>query len=122
MAKIDHFEDITAWKRARTLVTKVYKVSANSEEFNKDFSLKDQMRRASVFIMSNIAEGFSRQTDREFVQFLYVAKGSASEVQSQLYAALDLKYISEATFRELYELTEEIIRLISGFARYLRGG
>jgi len=71
-------------------------------------------------VMSNIAEGFHRQTDKEFIQFLGIARGSASEVQSQLYIALDLKYISEATFRQLYELSEETIRLISGFMRYLR--
>ena len=84
MAKIEKFEDIQAWQKARQLVTEVYKVTAESEGWRKDFSLRDQIKRASVSIMSNIAEGFCRQTDKEFVQFLYMAKGSASEVQSQL--------------------------------------
>jgi len=122
MTKIEHFEDIQAWQKARQLVNEVYKITTENERFSKDYGLKDQIRRASVSIMSNIAEGFSRQTDKEFVQFLYMAKGSASEVQSQLYVALDLKYISQATFKKLYELSEEIIRLISGFVRYLKGG
>ena len=72
--------------------------------------------------MANIAEGFIRRSDKEFIQFLHVAKGSVSEVQSQLYAALDLRYISEATFKELYEMSEETIKLVSGFVRYLKGG
>ncbi len=121
MTRIKRFEDITAWQRARTLVRDIYEVTSRGN-FAKDYSLKDQIRRASISVMSNIAEGFSRHTDREFIQFLHVAKGSISEVQSQLYVALDLKYISEATFKELYELLEEAIRLISGFVRYLKGG
>lgn len=121
MTRIKRFEDITAWQRARTLVRDIYEVTSRGN-FAKDYSLKDQIRRASISVMSNIAEGFSRQTDREFIQFLHVAKGSASEMQSQLYVALDLEYISEATFKELYELLEETIKLISGFVRYLKGG
>jgi four helix bundle protein len=121
MTKIERFEDVKAWQKARELVKSIYQVTSEGG-FAKDYSLKDQLRRASISVMSNIAEGFSRQTDREFAQFLHVAKGSASEVQSQLYVALDLKYISEATFKELYELSEETIRLISGFVRYLKGG
>lgn len=120
MARIERFEDIQAWQKARELVRSTYQVT-NKRDFARDYGLRDQVRRASVSVMSNIAEGFSRQTDKEFVQFLHVAKGSASEVQSQLYVALDLKYISEATFKQLYELSEETIRLISGFVRYLRG-
>ena len=120
MTKIERFEGIKAWKKARELVKSIYEITSK-EDFAKDYSLKDQIRRASISVMSNIAEGFARQTDREFVQFLHVAKGSASEVQSQLYVALDLKYISEDTFKGLYELSEETIRLISGFVRYLRG-
>lgn len=119
MPNIERFEDIQAWQKARKLVASIYKITSEGD-FVKDYSLKDQIRRASVSIMSNIAEGFSRRTDREFVQFLHVAKGSASEVQSQLYVALDLKYISQATFEELYELSDETVRLISGFIKYLR--
>ena len=121
MTKIERFEDIKAWQKARELVRDIYGITSKGS-FAKDYSLKDQIRRASVSVMSNIAEGFSRQTDKEFIQFLHVAKGSASEVQSQLYVALDLKYISQATFKELYELSEETIRLVSGFVRYLKGG
>jgi S23 ribosomal protein. len=121
MPKIEKFEDIQAWQKARELVKIIYRLTSEGS-FGKDYSLKDQIRRASVSIMSNIAEGFSRQADKEFIQFLHVAKGSASEVQSQLYVALDLKYISEATFKELYALSEETIRLVSGFIRYLKGG
>jgi four helix bundle protein len=121
MAKIEKFEGIQAWQKARELVKGIYQATSGGD-FAQDYSLKDQIRRASVSIMSNIAEGFSRQTDREFIQFLHVAKGSASELQSQLYVALGLKYISENTFKGLYELSEETIRLISGFVRYLKGG
>ena len=119
MAKIEKFEDIQAWQKARELVSSIYEITARGD-FAKDYSLKEQIRRAAVSIMSNIAEDFSRQTDKEFAQFLHVAKGSLAEVESQLYVALDLKYISEVAFRELYELSEETIRLISGFIKYLR--
>jgi len=92
MAGIKRFEDIKAWQKARALVRDIYEVTSKGN-FAKDYSLKDQIRRASISVMRNIAEGFSRQTDREFIQFLHVAKGSTSEVRSQLYVALDLKYI-----------------------------
>ena len=118
--KIERFEDIEDWKRARELVRGIYQLTSEGN-FARDYSLKDQIRRASVSVMSNIAEGFSRKSNKEFIQFLHVAKGSASEVQSQLYIALDLKYMSEATFKELYELSDEIIRLVSGFIKYLKG-
>ncbi len=121
MTKIERFEDIKAWQKARELVKNTYEITSK-ESFAKDYGLKEQIRRASVSVMSNIAEGFPRQTDKEFIQFLHIAKGSASEVQSQLYVALDLKYISQATLKELYELAEETIRLSSGFVRYLKGG
>ena len=119
MTKIGRFEDIEAWKRARELVNSIYQVTSEGS-FAKDYSLKDQIRRASISVMSNIAEGYSRQTDREFIHFLHVAKGSASEVQSQLYVGLDLKYISQSTFEELYGLSDETIKLVSGFVRYLK--
>jgi four helix bundle protein len=121
MAKIEKFEEIQAWQKARQLVKRIYQVTSEGD-FAQDYGLKDQITRASVSIISNIAEGFSRQTDKEFIQYLHVAKGSASEVQSQLYVALDLGYISKDAFKELYELSQETIRLISGFVRYLKGG
>ncbi|MCL0072158.1 four helix bundle protein [Thermodesulfovibrionales bacterium] len=120
MAQIKRFEDIEAWKKARALVKEIYRATGESR-FSKDFSLKDQIRRAAVSIISNIAEGFSRQTDKEFVQFLHIAKGSTSEAQSQLYVALDLDYISKKEFTGLYSNADEVARLISGFIRYLKG-
>jgi len=120
MAKIRKFQDIKAWEKSRDLTKEIYNIT-NNKKFTKDWGLKDQIRRASVSIMSNIAEGFSRQTDKEFAQFLYIAKGSASEVQSHLYIAYDLSYISEEIFKSLLEKTEEIINLIGGFVRYLKG-
>ena len=89
-------------------------------DFAKDFSLNDQFRRAVVSVMSNIAEGFSRQTDKEFVQFLYIAKGSVSEIQSQLYVAFDLGYIEVEEFNKAYELSSEVARLITDLIRYLQ--
>lgn len=85
-----------------------------------DYGLRDQIRRASVSVMSNLAEGFERGGDREFIQFLSNAKGSCGEVRCQMYAALDEKYLDETEFKELYERSEEISRLISGFMTYLR--
>jgi len=96
-------------------------VTATSR-FSKDFSLRGQIQRAAVSVISNIAEGFSRQTDKEFVQFLHIAKGSISEVQSQLYVALDLCYVSQEEFDDLYKRADEVARLISGFIRYLKEG
>jgi len=119
MSKIERFEDIKAWQQARSLVKEVYQATGEAK-FAKDFSLKDQIRRAAVSIVSNIAEGFSRQTDKEFVQFLHIAKGSTSEVKSQLYVALDLRYISQEGFDNLYKQADEVGRLIFGFIRYLR--
>ena len=120
MTKIGRFEDIEAWKKARSLVKEVYRATGQ-DRFFKDFGLRDQIRRASVSIISNIAEGFSRQTDQEFIHFLYIAKGSTSEVQSQLYVASDLGYISEDEFTELYNQVDEVARLVTGFIKYLKG-
>jgi len=120
MSKIERFEDIKAWQQARSLVKEVYQATGEAK-FAKDFSLKDQIRRAAVSIVSNIAEGFSRQTDKEFVQFLHIAKGSTSEVQSQLYVALDLDYVNSEEFKRLYDEADQVARLISGFIKYLKG-
>ena len=117
--KIERFEDIEAWKKARQLVNEVYKMTTENERFAKDYGLKDQLRRASVSIMSNIAEGFSRRSTNEFTQFLFIAKGSVAEAQSQLYIALDQGYIGQDNFDELYSTSDEVARLISGFIRYL---
>lgn len=119
MAKIERFEDMLSWQKARELTRYVYKVS-KQEDFVKDFELRGQIRSASISIMSNIAEGFERGGDKEFSQFLSTAKGSCGEVRSQLYVALDESYISPVEFKELHAGTVEISRLISGFMGYLR--
>ena len=119
MAKIERFEDIEAWQKTRELVRKVYAVS-NEGAFARDFGLRDQMQRAAVSIMSNIAEGFERGGDVEFRRFLAIAKGSAGEVKAQLYAALDAGLIDHACFDDLYRLATETGKLIGGFMRYLR--
>lgn len=119
MPKIERFEDIQAWQRARLLVNEIYSAS-KSGQFAKDFGLRDQIRRAAVSIMLNIAEGFARKTNREFTQFLVIAHGSAAEVQAALYVALDQQYFTEAEFRALFNLTEETSKLILGFINYLR--
>jgi len=119
MAKVKKFEEIQSWKKARTLTNEVYR-STLAGNFAKDFGLRDQMRRAAVSILSNIAEGFERGGDKEFIQFLSVAKGSAGELRAQLYVALDQSYISQERFDFLARETMEISQLISGFIRYLK--
>ena len=119
MAKIKRFEDIMAWQKARELVKEVYKISSKGG-FGKDFGLKDQFRRAAVSIMSNIAEGFARETKKEFIRFLFVSHGSIAEVQSILYIALAQKYISETEFKNIYESCIEISKMITGFIKYLK--
>jgi four helix bundle protein len=119
MNKIERFEDIIAWQRARALTKEVY-ASTRVGQFAKDYGLKDQIQRASVSTMSNIAEGFERGGDREFIQFLSNSKGSCGEVKSQLYVALDQSYISTAGFGELYAKADEVSRLVGGFMVYLR--
>ncbi len=119
MAKINSFEDIKAWQKARELNKEIYKVS-NSGSFSKDFGFKDQIRRASVSILSNIAEGFERDGSKEFKQFLSIAKGSAGEVRAQLYVCLDLEYITKEEFEKLNSLVIETSKMISGFINYLK--
>ena len=118
MSKIERFEDIQAWQKARELGKEIYRVT-NDEPFTKDFSLKDQIRRASTSIMLNIAEGFARRSTNEFKQFLYIAHGSAAEVQSALYIALDQNYISDREFHALYKQTDAISKMLAGFIKYL---
>jgi four helix bundle protein len=120
MTKIEKFEEIQAWQKARELVKDIYQVTCKGN-LAKDHSLKDQIRRASVSVMSNIAEGYARQTDKEFNQFLHIALGSIAEVQSQLYIAQDLSYISKEEFNRIYEVSSEVARLITGFIKYLQG-
>jgi four helix bundle protein len=119
VGKITTFEDIEAWKEARSLANRVYDFSAEGL-FAKDFGLRDQMRRAAVSILSNIAEGFERGGDKEFLQFLALAKGSAGELRSQLYLALDRNYLTQQQFADCYEQVVRISRLLGGFMLYLR--
>lgn len=119
MAKIERFEDILAWQKARELVKEIYAV-CNSGTFAKDFGLRDQIRRAALSIMLNIAEGFARKSNKEFIQFLVIAHGSAAEVQSALYAALDQKYINQKQFTNLYRLADDTSKMIIGFSKYLK--
>jgi four helix bundle protein len=121
VARIERFEDIDAWKKARELAKAIYVLSAEGT-FSRDFGLRDQIRRAAVSVMSNIAEEFERGGDVEFCRFLAIAKGSAGEVKAQLYVALDAGLIDQAQFDELYRLATETGNLIGGFMRYLTKG
>ena len=119
MAKVERFEDLKTWQKARELNQRIYRAS-KAPGFAKDFGLRDQIRRASTSIMSNIAEGFERGGDKEFIQFLSYAKGSCGEARSQLYAALDEQYLTKTEFDELYDFCVEVSRMISGFINYLK--
>jgi four helix bundle protein len=113
--KIERFEDIIAWQKAKEMAILIYKDFAES----KDFGFKDQIQRAGVSVMNNIAEGFERKTNNEFKQFLFIAKGSCGEVRSMLYLAKELNKISESNFNKLFILAEEISKIISGFIKTL---
>ena len=119
MAVIAKFEDILAWQKARILTKSLYAITS-SPAFRQDRALRDQLRRAAVSVMSNIAEGFERNGDREFVQFLAIAKGSAGEIRAQLYVALDTGMVGQQEFDSLSEMAAEISCMISGFIKYLR--
>ena len=118
MAGITRFEEIEAWKSARQLTLMIYKLSEQGL-FSKDYGLKDQIRRAAVSAMSNIAEGFESRTDTQFINYLGHAKGSSGEVRSQLYIAFDLNYISKEQFEEAYEFADKTSRQITRFINYL---
>ena len=119
MARIEKFEDIEAWKKGRKLVNVIYDIS-NKEPFTHDYGLKDQIRRAAVSVISNIAEGFERDTNPDFRRFLAIAKGSVGEIEAQLYVALDQSYITQKQFDSITALASEIKKLISGFMIYLK--
>ena len=119
MNKIERFEDIVAWQKARSLTKEIY-ATTRIGNFARDFGLRDQIQRASVSTMSNIAEGFERGGDKEFIQYLSHSKGSCGEVKSQLYVALDQSYISAAGFDQLYAQADEVSRLVGGFMGYLQ--
>lgn len=119
MAKFSKFEEIQAWQKANDATLQIYRLTSNGD-FSKDFGLRDQIRRASVSIMANIAEGHGRRTNSEFANFLNLARGSAAEVQSHLHIALGLGYVSRPDFDELYQQLTEISRMTLSLARYLR--
>lgn len=113
--KIQKFEDIIAWQKAQDLAVIIYK----SFEKSKDFGFKDQIQRASVSISNNIAEGFDRMSDKEFVRFLYIVQASCSEVKSMLYLATRLNYLDEEKTKQFVENTNEIGRIIRGLIKSL---
>jgi four helix bundle protein len=119
MSNIRRFEDLICWQKARELLKMIYKMT-NYEKFARDYSLRDQLRRAGISVMLNIAEGFGRRTHKEFKNFLFISHGSVSEVQSALNAALDQKYISERDFTNVYDSCDEISQIISGLIKSLK--
>ncbi|MBA5867340.1 MAG: four helix bundle protein [Nitrospira sp. CR1.3] len=121
MPKIERFEEIKAWEMAKELVADVYRLTENGK-FSKDFGLRDQIRRASISVMSNIAEGFERGSRKEFSRFLRIAKGSSGEVRSQLYVALELGYLKREEFDVVKVKSENLSRALSGFISYLVRG
>lgn len=116
MATVQRFEDLLCWQKARTLVKSVYSVFRDC----RDFGFRDQIQRAAISVLSNIAEGFERGTKQEFLNYLYIAKGSAGEVRAQLYVALDVGYLNMETFKYLNSLATECSRLISSFIKSLK--
>jgi four helix bundle protein len=119
MASFRTFSEIEGWQKARELTGLVYAVT-RSGAFAKDFALRDQIRRACVSIMANIAEGFGRSGSGEFIQFLAVAKGSACEVSSHIFVALDQGYISRPEFERMNELADRTVNMIGGLMKYLQ--
>lgn len=119
MSKVERFEDLNCWKEARTLVKQVF-LLCRKEGLNKDYGLVDQLKRASVSVMNNIAEGFGRISDKEFIRFLGIASSSAHEVKSMSYILLDLEYINNEEFDELNLKIDSSRNLILGLIKYLK--
>ena len=119
MPTITRFEEIHAWQTARALTQQIYAVS-NEGAFARDFGLRDQMRRAAVSIMSNVAEGFESESQAQFIRYLGYSKASAGEVRAQLYIALDVGYITEEEFDTLFDLADKCSRQLSNFVGYLK--
>jgi len=119
MATIERFEDIEAWQEARKLTRMVY-AATRKGGFARDYRFCSQIQAAAVSVMSNIAEGFESQSNRTFIRYLFIAKGSAGEVRSQLYVALDQGYISPEEFEALYNRATLTSKKIAGFIRYLQ--
>ncbi len=114
------FYELPVWQAARKLQMAI-SACASREKFQTDWKLRDQIRDAAASVMANIAEGFARRYDREFTQFLFVAKGSAAETQSHLFVALDRGYLDDRTFQETFDLADDVAKQISGLISYLTG-
>ncbi len=119
MAKIERFEDLKVWQASRLISIAVFEMAKN-EKLSKDYSLKDQINRSAGSIMDNIAEGFERGGKKEFVQFLYIAKGSSGELRSQIYRANDRGYITNGESEKLLKSVEEVSKQLMGFIQYLK--
>jgi four helix bundle protein len=118
MGKIKQFEDLDCWKKARQIVSLIYKISAEGA-LAKDFGARDQVRRASISIMNNIAEGFSRTSTKEFIRFLSISESSAAEVKSMIYVFEDLNYVEPSTGNELHKEIDDVRHQIRSFIKYL---
>ena len=121
MPTIKRFEDVDAWKTGRLLAQRIYALT-DAGHWSRDFALKDQIRRSSISIMSNIAEGFETGSDPQFARYLAYAKGSAGELRAQLYVAFDAHYVDEESFKSLRELAEQCSRQLYGLIAYLQTG
>ena len=117
--KITKFEDIIVWKEARILINVIYDLTSNFP-FKSDFGLKEQIQKAAVSCMSNVAEGFDCDSNTQFIQYLVYARRSSSEVQSELYVALDRNYITQKEFNKAFEQAKRVGQLTNGFIRYLK--
>jgi four helix bundle protein len=119
MSKVERFEDLKVWQMARELCREIHELTLK-ESFSKDFRLIGQIKGSSGSIMDNIAEGFERDGNKEFIQFLSISKGSSGEVRSQLYRAIDNEYISQKEFETVYEKSLEVSKMLKGFIVYLK--
>ena len=119
MATINSFYNLNVWQNARSFTKEIYQIT-NNFPYMENYGLKNQITRASVSIMSNIAEGFHRYSKKEFINFLVITRSSIAEVQSHLFVALDLKYINEEQFNEIYSKSVDIFKQINALIKYLR--